>query len=88
MRHRTLESIKKSMGNLGDSPSIMPTEFLKTMATGAHDMFKQVASSFGLDSIKYEHLRLKQGSYLSGAKKADDLPANFSWHDKRPECLG
>ena len=68
MRHRTPESIKKSMGNLGNRPSIIPTAFLKTMASGAHDLFKQVASNlepfvnFGLEQKKNEHLLEKQGT--------------------------
>ena len=56
LRHRTPESIKHSMGVLGTSPSFMPTEFLKTMAVGAGDLFKQVASNLG---IKSEHFHLK-----------------------------
>ena len=62
LRHRSVESIKKSMGHLGVAPSLFPTDFLKTMAGTASDLFRQVASSVGLDSLKNEHFRLRQES--------------------------
>ena len=40
MRHRSVESIKNSMGHLGAAPKILPTDFLKTMAHSASDLFK------------------------------------------------
>uniref|UniRef100_A0A7S3I6F2 Peptidase C1A papain C-terminal domain-containing protein n=1 Tax=Favella ehrenbergii TaxID=182087 RepID=A0A7S3I6F2_9SPIT len=69
MRHRSPESIKRSMGHLGVAPSVFPTDFLKTMAGTAGNFFKQVASSVGLDSLKNEHFRLKQKSGDEADKK-------------------
>ena len=100
LRHRSPDSIKRSLGHLGVSPSIVPTDFLKSMATSATDLFKKVASSFGIDSIKNEHFKLRQGSDAaekeSDASNQDsgmvppdnDLPVNFSWRDKTPTCMG
>ena len=100
LRHRSPESIKNSMGHLGVAPSVVPTAWLKTMASGATSLFKQVAHTFGIESVKNEHLRLKQGS--DAAEKSDkksegedeqkepesEFPDHFSWRDERPECLG
>ena len=86
LRLRSPASIKNSMGHLGSSPSLVPSDFLKTMATGAQDFFKQVAKTFSSSAAgKEEHLRLRQSDVIP---EDDDLPAQFSWRDKKPECLG
>ena len=78
LRHRSSESIKNSMGHLGVSPSLMPTDFLKTVAGTASDFFKKVASTMGLDELKNEHFRLKQES----GDKADEKEKKKDKKDK------
>ena len=80
------------MGHLGFSPKILPTDFLKTMAHGASDLFKQITSTFGSTaSQKEEHFHLREDSdakKTSDTPMDDDLPLNFSWREKMPDCLG
>jgi len=47
LRHRSLDSIKASMGHLGVSPKFAPTDFLSTIAHTASDFFKQITATFG-----------------------------------------
>ena len=90
LRHRSVESIRNSMGHLGVSPKIVPTDFLRSMAQGASDLFKQITSTFGSSDLqsKEDHYKLRQEADTPTTPLDDDLPLNFSWREKMPECLG
>ena len=44
-RHRSPESIKRSMGHLGMSPSPFGSQFFKTVTDSAMDFFKSMTST-------------------------------------------
>lgn len=87
MRHRSAASIKNSMGHLGTTPQTLGSEVFKKVAHGAFDMFRHVSEAMG---IKEEHLKLRQVSQNDDMTwiEDSDLPREFSWRQKMPECLG
>ena len=90
MRHRSAESIKRSMGHLGMSPRNPATDFMAHLAHGAFDVFHEITTSLGLK--KEEVHRLKQAQEESDSQATDpaddEFPREFSWRKERPECLG
>lgn len=54
IRHRSVESIKASMGHLGTAPSSLGAEVFKKVTSGALDMFRQITSVFGGVSAEKE----------------------------------
>ena len=42
LRHRSVESIKNSMGHLGTSPASLGADFFKSVTESAMDVFKQI----------------------------------------------
>lgn len=88
MRHRSVESIKHSMGHLGTTPTSVKAEVFKSVTHGALDMFKKMTKVFGgsVADEKDEMHRLKQASGADDLYA--DLPESFSWRNEMPECLG
>ena len=84
LRLRSVESIKNSMGHLGTSPAPLGAEMMQGIAHSALDIFKSMTSAMGM---KDEVFKLKQSSDDEFVTD-DDLPRNFSWREKMPECLG
>jgi len=74
LRHRSVESIKTSMGHLGMTPTSIGAEMFKKVSRGALDMFKQMTSAFGVSKTKVDVHHLKQEPEFDS-----DLPDNFSW---------
>ena len=74
LRHRSVESIKASMGHLGMTPTSIGAEMFKKVSRGALDMFKQMTSVFGVTETKADVHHLKQEPEIDS-----DLPENFSW---------
>ena len=85
LRHRSVESLKASMGQLGVSEASLGSDMFKSVAQSAMDVFRQITSTMGVTTGRKEAVhKLKQ----SADGDDDDLPLNFSWRDKMPECLG
>ena len=56
LRHKSVESIKNGMGNFGNTPKTLGSEFFKTVSHGAEFVYHMVAKM----GIKEEQYRLKQ----------------------------
>ena len=92
-RHRSPESIKRSMGHLGMSPAPFGSQFFKSVTDSAMDFFKSMTSTL---REKEEVHKLKQSELRSdftsktdkNKKEEEELPKEFSWRKERPECLG
>ena len=82
---RSAESIKASMGHLGTAPTSLGAEMFKKVSKGAMSVFKQMTSAFGTSAAtdKDQAFHLKQEQMSDS-----DLPHEFSWREKMPECLG
>lgn len=95
LRHIPAESIHKSMGHLGMSPMSPVTKQIGKAVGKASSFYHLISSAFGGhgqgfddedepiyggDDDVYDH--------RDRTKIPDDLPDNFSWREKMPECLG
>ena len=88
LRHRSVESLKASMGYLGTSQASFGADVFKSVTKSAMDVFKQISSTVGLKESTH---RVKQSSPTSDSQDDEDkydLPVEFSWRSKFPECLG
>ena len=65
MRHRSVESIKGSMGHLGTSEASLGADVFKSVAKSAMDVFRQIQST--VTGRKEETHRVKQSSPTSDA---------------------
>lgn len=79
LRHRTVDSIKNSMGHLGTTPTPFGADMLKGITDSAYGVFKSMTSVMGL---KEQAHKLKQSA--DDQNLDSDLPVNFSWKDKMP----